>query len=159
MFDYRPNYIDSSCHTHSIISSSTQSLNSRALAIGPIVIIIIIIILFFNKSACNRTAVDNYKFIRNTANLARRAGQPQLVRKPTPGLCWTTLGASARSRGRRTAFLANPGQTHTTANRQSAANNERKFTVPLRDWNRETYIDDSVRPTPLTTEPSASPLL
>src|ERR1700733_2727541 len=84
MFDYRPNYIDSSCHTHSIISSSTQSLNSRALAIGPIVIIIIIIILFFNKSACNRTAVDNYKFIRNTANLARHAGQPQLVRKPTP---------------------------------------------------------------------------
>ena len=114
--------------------------------------------MFFNKSACNRTAVDNYKFIRNTANWHdTQVSYSWFGNPPTPACVGLLLGASARSRGRRIAFLANPGQTHTTAKRQSAANNERKFTVPLRDWNRETYIDDSVRPTPLTTEPSASP--
>src|SRR3984885_14640756 len=44
------------------------SLLFRMSAITQGKIIIIIIILFFKKSACNRTAVDNYKFIRNTAN-------------------------------------------------------------------------------------------
>src|ERR1700733_11971375 len=100
-------------------------------------LVVIIIILLFNKFACNSTAVDNYKFIRNTANWHDTQVTYSWFGNPPPACVGLLLGTSARCKGRWSLLLTNPSQTHATAKRQPTANKEQKFTVPLRVWNRE----------------------